>query len=223
MAGLTDWEFGYTRLEAELKVRHGFIAAADFGVRLGESITVGVGGWANSLRPYSIEGRSSSALFGPQDIVHTFSRSMYSVYGSLFYKGVGVQAGIVPVRVKQTTTVKASGSSVSDDDGGQIDATLFGVVRMALTEEEDDINLSFTAGLGVVRYGSRRPDAGIGVWPASPSSVAGSAFFNLAWQFYKQLTFDLSAWLTWSDAAGGLTGVGNRGGSRTTAGLGYKF
>lgn len=223
MAGGTDWDFGYTRLESEQTIRRGVIVAADFGVKLRESITVGAGGWFNQLSSYTVDGRSSGSTAGPSDIVHTFSRSMYSVYGSFFYRDVGIQAGIVPVRVKQTTTVRATGGSVTDDDGGQTDATVFGVVRMAFTEEEDDMNLSFTAGLGVVRYGSRPQDAGIGTAPASPSSVAASTFLNIAWQFYKRVTLDLSSWWTAPDAAGGVTGLGNRGGFRSSGGLGYKF
>lgn len=223
MAGLSGWEFGYTRVEFKIEERQGPMVAADFALALNDSITVGAGGWLNTIGEYSIDGWSDPTdPFAKTDIIHSFRRSLFSVYGSVFYKAVGVQAGIVPVRVTHTVTTRATGATISDDDGGQTDATVFGVVRMR-ADGDDWMKFAFAGGFGVVRYGARPADAGVGSTPASPSSVAFSMYFNFGWDLYKRLSLDFSYWAISGDEDGGVVGPGNRGGIRSTIGLGYKF
>src|SRR5262245_23479608 len=102
--GFSIWEFGYTRAESEDKDRPGFLVAADFAKRVSESVTIGGGGWYNGTNEYAVEG------FATPDIEHRFKRRMYSVYGSAFWKAIGVQASVVPVNVTQTTITKATGA-----------------------------------------------------------------------------------------------------------------
>ena len=222
MAGASSWEFGYTRVEIEQKTRNGFIGAVDFGTRVSPSVTVGGGGWYNGTSEYSVDGWSTSDPFAKSDITYRFKRSMFSIYGSVFYKAVGIQAGIVPVRVKETVVVKATGASASDDDGGQIDTTVFGVVRFG-PEWDDFLKLSFAAGFGVHRFGARDANAGVGISPPSPSSVAMTSFGNFAFHLFKGLSVDLSVWWSFGDEAGDVTGVGNRSQTRSTVGIGYQF
>jgi hypothetical protein len=223
MGGASVWSFGWIPdEEGDLyESRSGYLVAADFGARVGESITVGVGGWYNRTGEYSIEGRSSlSVQLSQPDLVHSFQRTTYSVYGSIFYDMFGVQAGIVPVHLSQTTTVKATGASASDDDGGQVDLTLYGIVRLAA---DDDNPISAAVGLGLQRLGARDANAGTGIVPASPSSTEFSGFFTLSWEFWRGMSADFSGWYTTSAPELSGMDVPNPSQTRATIGLGYQF
>ena len=216
--GYSFWDFGSTDTEPALgEPRDGYLVAADVGKRVSESITVGVGGWYNDTSEYD-----PNDVIPRYDVEHRFKRSMYSIYGSAFYKIVGIQAGIVPVRVKQTTTVKATGVTVADDDGGQVDATVFAVARLG-ADEADPMGISVAAGFGIRRYGARDANAGTGTAPASPSSIAAAGFGTFAFKVYRRLSADASFWYSYGDKAGGFGGVGNRSDLRASVGIGYQF
>lgn len=224
MGGLSGWQFGYTRREFEAtKERQGYLMAADFGTRISRSVTVGGGGWYNGISEYSVDGWTDiDNPFAHTDIEHIFNRRMFSVYGNVFYKNVGVQAGVVPVRVKHTIVTKATGASVSDDDGGQIDTTLFGVARFG-PDDAQPLKVSLAAGWGIQRYGSRPEDAGVGDVPASPASIVFSGFGAFTLHLPSHLSVDFSFWYTWDDEDGGVKDVGNRSQTRGVIGLGFHF
>ncbi len=221
--GYAGWSYGYTRTEFETdKSRNGYLVAADFGKRVSESITVGGGGWYNDTSEYGIMGWSD--LTDPllrSDIEHRFKRSMYSIYGSVFYKMVGIQAGVIPVHVRQTTIVRATRAAVSDDDGGQVDATVFGVARFGESEEMG--RMSVAVGFGMQRFGARDANAGTGIAPPSPSSWGSTAFVTMSLRLVRGLSADLSGWYTYGDEAGGVRNVGNRSQTRASLGVGYQF
>jgi hypothetical protein len=222
--GYSGWEFGYTPTEFETeKSRHGYLFAADFGKRVSESITLGGGGWFNGTNEYAVDGWSDlNDPFLRSDLEHRFNRSTYSVYGSAFYKVVGIQAGLVPVRVTQTTINKTTGASVSDDDGGQVDATVFGVVRLGASEA-DTLKISLAGGFGIQRFGARDANAGTATVPASPSSIVPTGFGTFTFHIHRRLSADFSFWYTYADEAGGVRGVGNRSQIRGSFGMGYQF
>ena len=136
--GLSVWEFGYTPIEFDTtKERNGVLVAGDFGTRVSDSVTIGAGGWFNGTNEYSVDGFSDTHdPFLRSDIEYRFKRRMYSIYGSAFWKVIGVQGGVVPTQVTATRIVKATGASESDDDGGQVDADLFGVVRLGASQKK---------------------------------------------------------------------------------------
>jgi hypothetical protein len=223
--GYSGWDFNNTTsdFEVEPKTRHGYLFAADYGKRVSEAITVGAGGWYNGTNAYTVDGWSDPTdPFLRSDIQHRFKRSSYSIYGSLYYKVVGIQAGIVPVSVTQTTITKASGASVTDDDGGQVDATVFGVVRLGASEA-DTAKISLAAGFGVQRFGARDANAGTGTVAASPSSLVPTGFGTFTFHIHRRLSADMSFWYTYGDEAGGFRDIGNRYQFRGSFGMGYQF
>jgi hypothetical protein len=223
--GYSGWDFANSQSDFEVKpkTRHGYLFAVDYGKRLSETITVGAGGWYNGTNAYTVDGWSDPTdPLLRSDITHTFERSSYSIYGSLYYKVVGIQAGIVPVGVTQTTTTKATGAAVTDDDGGQVDATVFGVVRLGASEA-DTFKTSIATGYGIQRFGARDANAGTGTVAASPSSIVFSGFFTMTFHIHRRLSADLSAWYTAGDEAGGSRDVGNRYQFRGSFGMGYQF
>jgi hypothetical protein len=224
MAGPSAWDFGYTRTEFDTaKSRTGFLVAGDFSKRVSKSVAVGGGGWYNGVSEYSVDGWSDiNNPYAQSDITHVLGRNLFSVYGSVFYKNVGVQAGVVPVSVRHTVITKATGASVSDDDGGQVDTTVFGVVRLGPNDQEL-LKTSIAVGWGIQRFGARPEDAGIGDVPASPASIVFSGFGAFSVYLFKGLSADMSFWYTFGDEAGGVKDVGNRDQFRGTFGLGYHF
>jgi hypothetical protein len=230
--GLSVWEFGYTPIEFDTtKARNGLLAAADFGTRVSDSVTIGAGGWYNGTNEYSVDGFSDT--HDPllhSDLEYRFKRRMYSIYGSAFWKVIGVQGGIVPTQVTTTRIVKATGASSANDDGGQVDADLFGVVRLGATGKpdpasgkQDKLKMSVAVGLGVHRYGARDAGAGLEAPAPSPSSNVLAFFGNFSFHVYRRLSIDLAYWITDADDAGGVNGVGNPGGKRSSVGIGYTF
>jgi hypothetical protein len=222
--GYNLWEFSFTDLEPDLESGHdGYLVAADLGKRVSESITVGVGAWYNPTNEYSVDAFSDTTdPFLRSDIQHRFKRTMYSVYGSVFYKVVGIQAGIVPVSIQQTTTMKATGAITSADDGGQVDATLFGVLRMG-GDPAETLSMSIATGFGIQRYGARSANAGTGTVAASPSSIVPTIFANFTYHVYRGLSIDTSIWMTLSDEEAAYKGIGNRSQTRVSIGAGYQF
>ncbi|PYR77092.1 MAG: hypothetical protein DMF87_16830 [Acidobacteria bacterium] len=183
----------------------GYIGAADLAFRTGANASLGFGGWMTKLRDLVITEPSRPGFLALTD-TQTFS--LASVYGNLFYKHVGVQAGVVPIRSEETLVV--SGGRTVSAPQRQTDMDAFGVARFR----------SATFGAGLYRYGSRAASAEFNV-PASPSAIAATAFANGSIGVGAGLSIDASFWYTAKDKNYNTATPGNGSRTRFLVGLGY--
>jgi hypothetical protein len=235
MAGYASWEYGtdfYDRIVIEShggtfagSLRSGFIVAADFPFKLNQNVILTAGGWYNrggtrtAHDPaHNYHGLAGEINVNIPDRVLTEQSSFSSVYGSVFYKWVGVQAGIVPVQIRQTLTVAPNAPVVSNRT--QMDFDVFGVFRY--TDTDFWVPVTFTIGVGGYRYSAR--DASLlvnGLYDegtAQPASMAASGFGNISLSLTRHLAFDFSVWAT-----GANNTRLNDSQGRVTVGLGITF
>jgi hypothetical protein len=202
MFGYAAWDYGTDFMDQVVVVnlhggaiegrsRSGFIVAGDFPFKLSSDVAMAIGGWYNKSGTRTLndpqhvfEGRIVPAtVFSERS---TFS----SLYANVFYKFVGVQAGLVPVKINQTATTPA-GTSVSNRS--QNDFDVFALARY--TDREFVLPLAFVFGGGVYRYAPRQASPLVD-GSGSPASVAPSLFGNLTLAITRHIAFDFSAWAT---------------------------
>jgi hypothetical protein len=216
-----------------------FIGAAELAFKAGSDFTVGLGGWFNTLGTADVE---TFELDGPNGIgfagTATAKMRVSEFHGSLFYRDVGVQAGVV----KTTSTLKGfrQGSVVFDLITlqpivvFQRDATL----AEANIPEEDVSTTSWDAFL-VYKKGSesetKNPwglSVGAGMFRDNEAkSTAFSGFITGSVQLYKGLGIDASFWyvggkkqtITQEALADDLDTALPSNLSRFTIGIGYSF
>lgn len=235
MLGYAAWEYGtdfYDRIVVEShggtfggSARSGTLIAGDFPFRLGAHLTVSVGGWlnhagksvANDPAHFYRELPGAPVIAIP-DRVLTEQSQFSSVYGGLFYRWFGVQAGIVPVRIRQTLDV--AGAGVTTSNRTQMDVDVFGVGRY--TETTLIVPITVTVGLGAYRYSARAASLLVnGLFDegtASPATTVFSGFVNFSVAMTSRIAVDFSAWQI---AAKDQRLNDSQG--RVTVGLGLKF
>ena len=236
MAGYASWEYGTDGFDEiaiglrngtiEGKARSGFIIAADLPLRISRNVHVTVGGWHNSGGARTVHDPEHQYhglageinVYVPDRVIRERSR-FSSVYGSVSYKSVGIQAGIVPVRIEQTLDTPSRSTSVSNRQ--QMDFSVFGVGRY--TEAEAFVvPVTLTVGIGAYRYSARAAslfeNGFFEEGTASPASTAASFFFNMSASLTRHVAFDFSVWATGANRAR----LGDTQ-SRVTLGLGVAF
>ncbi len=229
MLGAAQWEHGtdfFDRVVIDLHdgtidnaSRAGFIVAADFPLRLTRSLSMAVGGWYNRSTTRIL--RDPQHIFEGQIVparVFTDRSAYASAYANVFYKWVGVQAGIVPARLTQTLRIEGVGETLLTRS--PIDSTLFAVARADLTDTFPKLAVMF--GLGIYRYAEREAGLlGEGLLfegTRLPASIAPSGFGNISWVLTRHLAVDFSAWFTGAND----TRLGDNQ-ARATIGLGVTF
>jgi hypothetical protein len=236
MIGYAAWEYGtdfFDRIAVESHggtfggaSRSGTIVAGEVPFRLSEDATLTFGGWFNHAGksvahdPAHIYAGLAGEIRVPiPNRVLTEQSQFSSAYASVFYRWVGVQAGVVPVRINQTLDV--DGAGVITSKRTQIDVDVFAIGRY--TEREVlFVPVTFTVGLGTYRYSARAASLLVnGLFDegtATPTSAVFSGFFNITAALTPRVSFDLSAW-----------GIGAKNErlqdsqSRVTVGLGITF
>ena len=223
MGGFSDWRFQFV---ADIKNEEasvggaveggdrGYIGAADLVFRTGATTSVSVGGWMNKVQNLVT---SEPARPGFLALTDTQTMNIYSVYGSFFYKHVGVQAGLVPMRSKETLVI-SNGRTVSATDN-QTDMDLFGVARFGTTRPGQR-RWSAMFGAGLYRFGSRPASTEFSV-PSSPAANATTAFANVSAGVGAGFSIDASAWYTAKDKNYNTATPGNGSQTRFIVGLGY--
>jgi hypothetical protein len=216
MGGFANWSFGTDALNeqtvagvATLSGGHnGFIVAADFAVRAGGNMSVGGGAWFNKVTDFKAHFPNFADL--------TATRSYSSVYGNVFYKMVGVQAGVIPQRgeneVVFTPSSGFASQSFSGVSNGHTDFAVFGVGRFG--SKPGQRRWSSMTGAGLYHFGSRQN--------ANSAGNAFSIFLNGSIGVYKRFSIDASIWFTTHDqnfSAENFTG--NERQTRFTIGIGF--
>jgi hypothetical protein len=233
MAGYTNWDFAVlngAKSDAEdtggstSGGDNGFIVAGDLAFKASDSVTLGVGGWYNKVSDFD----ATLFLVDDNPQVGSFTRTIgssldaYSIYGSAFYKNVGVQAGLVHSTSDLTFSeniasgpfagsLSASSSSAADD------VNLFGVYRMSGERG------SFSVGAGLYHNGSidadtlRFPNGAELPLDAIEATTVFSAFVNGSLHLTRSLSLDASYWYIGS---GAKEGEDKDNASRITVGIG---
>ena len=184
----------------------------DIAVGIGDHLTVGFGGFYNRLANLVIDFPNGNPNVTDLPYVFTGTQTFYGVYGNLFYKNIGVQAGIVPIRKTSTVVVESLGTG--SDSRGQTDADLFVIGRFGRAR------WSGTVGAGLYRYGSRA-ESELFLAPKSTSGNAFSAFANTSVGLGRGVSLDASVWYTGAhNPTTGLAKDGNDSQTRFTIGLG---
>jgi hypothetical protein len=224
MGGWSNWDFGGLDearefLESEgggiTGGQNGFIIAGDFTGRIGRGLSVGGGGWVNTVADQIRDVFLYSPNF-PGGYTETISYQLYSFYGNMFYKHVGVQVGVVPFKGTLNIFDPVYLQSY-EGDISQTDVNVFGMARMGSGGTRNQ-SWSATAGAGIYRYGERNLYL-LNAPPRSPAATAFTAFANASIFVYKHLSVDMSFWYTGADKNEG-TGLGNPSQSRFTIGVG---
>lgn len=207
MAGYTRWDIGelndqtFGEPGSGSGGKNGGIVAADVAVRAGDALTVNVGGWFNKLQPFKLPGEGLSI---------SRSTAISSGYGSVSFKGVGVQAGIVHYSHSWAfASAFANVPAPADFDESVNDFDAFATYRRGGTAGNDR-QWSFSVGAGLFRA------AAVGDLPASTSF---SGFGNASLGLYKGLSVDAAYWYIGNQTVS----YQDENGSRMTVGIGYTF
>jgi hypothetical protein len=225
MIGPAIWEFGgldelQLFLEGEggslTGGQRGLIVAADVSQSIGGGISVGGGGWINTV---SDQVRDVNIFFPnfPGGYTETVHRRVYSFYGNLFWRRVGVQAGVVPFRgsfdIFDPVNLVAYRGDID-----QTDMNVFAIGRFGASGDRPG-RWAVTVGGGLYRYGTRKVYL-VDTPPESTASNVGSGFVNGSIFLYRGLSLDMSLWYTAADnnPDGAL---GNASQTRFTVGVGF--
>jgi hypothetical protein len=219
MGGYTFWQFGLGPGKGEANANFsglgtgghaGVIGAVDVVGNLSSRVTVGGGGWFNRILDYNYVEQSPYDD-GP-DLNTTLS--VYSFYGTVFYRFIGVQVGVVPSKGTLTITPDATiGGPSHSYSHNQTDANVFGTVRGASSR------WAVVAGAGWHRYGPRVTDLHDG---KSPSGNAFTAFATASYSVSRNASIDASFWYTGKDK-NAILWTGNANQSRVTIGFGFRL
>jgi hypothetical protein len=222
MGGYTNWEFGFDAAGRDLIEsaggqvdggRKGFIVAGDFSVRARGDLSVGGGAWYNKVTNFVVSEPAGASF--PYEL--TISRAYASIYGNVFYKVLGVQAGFVPARGDEHILVPGAGEASEDYD--QTDANVFAMTRFGSTRPGP--RWLATIGAGVHVYGTI-PASNRFSRPESPRATAFTTFVNGSVGLGAGLSLDASFWYVGEDGNyGPESRIGNASQSRFTIGIGY--
>jgi len=223
MAGFTNWDFGFDQAGRDQVVtsggstsggRNGVILAGDFSGAVADNLTIGGGGWYNKVTDWVLS-EPAGPTFNAYEL--TVTRAFSSIYGNVFYRHVGVQAGIIPARGKERIVLPGLGSA--SDDLNQTDANVFAVARFGAARS--GLRWHTTAGAGLHVYGTI-PASSVFSRPESPSAAAFTAFANASIGFGGGVSLDASFWYVGADKNYSSTSrIGNTNQSRFTIGIGY--
>lgn len=217
-----------------------FIGAAELAFAAGSNWTFGVGGWHNALGEPDVDIVEISVIDNPPYVFAGTARQKLNAtefHANLFYKSIGVQAGIV--RTSATLTALRAGSTfVFLDTNEQITLPRdFTVGELGVQEEKRTSN-NWDAFL-VYKYGTATADRlpwtlslGGGVYRDTQArSSAFSGFATASVGIFKGLGIDASFWYvgkskptaTRQELGNMLETTLSDNLSRFTIGVGYSF
>jgi hypothetical protein len=228
MGGYTNWEFGFEKDTKNFEEprgatvtggRNGWLGAADVAVRAGENVSVGAGGFVNKVENLVVNHPGNVQFFPYND---TATINVFSVYGNVFYKHIGVQAGIVPIRSHDTFVIdNPRNPTHSEVDNNQNDFDLYLVGRWGATGT-NRARWSAMVGGGLYQYGAREGNAAEGIDPSPSAPSLGSGFANASIGIAKGFSLDASFWYTARDKNYDADStIGNSSQARFTVGVGY--
>ena len=213
MFGYASWEYGtdfFDRIVVESHggtldggARSGAILAGDFPFRLSEDVSLTLGGWFNHAGqsvahdPAHIYAGLAGEIRVPVPERTLTEQSQFSsAYAGIYYRWFGVQAGVVPVRIRQTLDV--AGEGITTSNRTQVDFDAFGVVRYTEREVLPSMPITITGGIGMYRYSAREASLLVnGLYDpgtASAASTVLSGYFNLNLALTPRVAVDFSAW-----------------------------
>jgi len=179
MGGYASWEFaGLQAIEADtgrdFSTPDGFIGAGDFTYEASDAVSIGVGGWFNTVKTEIDLSESGIQASVDADI------KIASGYANAYYKAIGVQVGFV--RNSATVTGRVLNEVFSDEDITTTDVTYFLVGR----------------------FGGERwaLGAGAGVYQFDGGGSTGTGFLNLSYKVAGNLSVDAGGWYIGESDAG---------------------
>lgn len=178
-----------------------FIGAAEVAFAAGDDVSIGLGGWYNTLgetdvQVAELDFRNGFAFGGAA----TQKLKVAEIHGNVFYKSIGVQVGLV--RTSATLTGFRAGSVVIDLETGEAvqfptDVRLsdLGLPEEEFSSDNWDAFLVYKKGGG---SGSRNPwgvSLGAGVYHDSQASTSKfSGFATASVGLFRGLGIDASIW-----------------------------
>jgi hypothetical protein len=228
MGGYTYWDFASIEKAKKENTsgsggHNGVIAAGDVVFRVNKDVSIGAGGWFNKISDVTIICTSGPCLLGDFESSSTDTGSKlkaYSLYGSLFYKKVGVQGGLVHSSENEDVSLVRQDSAVltSSDTTKSSDFDLFAVYRGGGKKS------SFSAGVGIYHYAAI-PAQDIRVLfngtpaillpsgepfilnlPGQESTTSLSAFANASVNVVSHVSLDASFWFIGPSGKDAVTG-----------------
>jgi hypothetical protein len=216
MAGYTHWDFAAIEKAKDFNTtgsggNGGWIGAADLAFPVTPEITLGVGGWYNAISDVEVACTGGECLL---EFVSSTRETLsglkaYSLYGSAFYKRVGVQAGLVH------SSGSENFSAIQIGDGATLtstDTTSANDFDAFLVYRGGSAKTSFSVGAGIYRYASQ-PEREIRLlYNGGPAFFAGtdvpvifttleeessmslSAFANASVNVTSRISIDASYW-----------------------------
>jgi hypothetical protein len=218
--------------------------AGEVAFRAGKNWSVGVGGWYNKVGK-TVYGFNGDELTHQNEIVGLIADldgdlSLYEGHVGLFYKDIGLQAGIIKTTGKIGTTIKVKSNTYVERANRPVVTCTSDCEFDAFTEVADTTDWDAFA-VYKHSWGGRYPlglSLGAGVYGKqgetesplrdSTNKVVFSGFATANIGVYKGLGIDTSFWyIDKTDAIGsGPTKLGTRGNDsqyRFTVGVGYTF
>lgn len=239
------WEDDFGDLHSDIGLFSGtpnsdFLLAGEAVVRAGRSITIGFGGWYNKVGKVNYDFNVNTYNFDTgtleDNVTGTLQGDLKLTEGhaSVFYKDIGVQAGVV--RTKSTLTasqIRTSnfpdnigqplGSIEVDENSSATDWDLYGVYKYSgQTRGQSGRPFGLSAGAGIYNKQGSTESA----QRSAEDQVVFSSFFTGTVDVYKGLGVDVSYWYiakTEADFGTGTPVSSEKATNRFTIGVSYTF
>ena len=245
VAPLAKWKINQlNRAEGAIVAAHAqpnsFLIAGEAAFALGSAFSFGLGGWYNHVGSVNYDFAAAVPDFAVKGTLGTENLFFSEGHASLFYKDIGVQAGIVHVSedLRRVTI-----SCVSFDSGGaciplnppdvtefppgadtrnDVDAFLVFKTGSSRWSPKTKIPWTFSLGAGVYRYDSSFVNSDMSLRSSEDRNVF-TAFATASVNVYKGLGIDASFWYIGKTKSGSEVKGEADNLSRFTAGVGYTF
>lgn len=213
-----------------------FLLAGEAIGKIGRSLTVGVGGWHNRVGTVRYTFDVNTYIVTPTDEWRSIDKhvtgtlagdlSLSEVHANVFYKNVGIQAGLVHTISKLTDSIIDNDPKFPDNEGSPLksiegstnratDWDVYGVYKIA-----GQYGQPFAASLGAGLYDKTGNDTT--TQRLSENELIFSWFVTASVDLHKGLGIDASYW--YIGKTSGTSGMGfTDAASRFTVGIGYSF
>jgi hypothetical protein len=210
MVGYASWDMAALKAmekedpDLDFSRPTGILIAGDATFKTTEAISLGLGGWYNSAN-FGADMRLGSETMELADN----NGDMFSLYGNVFYKKIGLQAGWV----KNSNELTFPDQFLADFNStfDQTDFNAFVVGRFG------GERWAASVGLGLYKYGNLSGTAGGEGFEEEGGGTVGSLFANGSVKVFKNLSVDAGLWVI------GESDAGDDAATRLTIGVGYTF
>lgn len=208
-------------------VNSDLMAAGELVIGRAEGWSIGLGGWYNRLgsRDVDFEGLLLSGETGVA-VEGVFETELTVVEGhaAVFYKGFGVQAGVVKTLSEfgRGRIVRLGGEAVRFDEqlslrnGDTIDVDVFAVYKTRLAEDR----VTLAVGAGAYRKQGETTGAALRL---SDAKTVATGFASAGVRVFKGFSLDASFWYLAPTDAQDEFNVPEDSATRLTLGVGYTF